>query len=514
MKQKFLDTLKKYQMLPTGSTVYVGVSGGSDSIALFHILFSLKKELGLKEVGIFHVNHLLRDEEAEKDQEFVETFAKQLKAPYILGKVNVRDIQRNYRYSLEEAARIGRFQYFRREAKRRGITTIALGHTLDDQAETVLMRMIRGAGLKGFQAIRPVLKYPETSFIRPLIELEKEEVIRYLKQENLTYRIDSSNYSTRFMRNRVRLELMPEIEKNYNPRIKQVLARLPESIGMDVSFLDEITEQQFDRCIKNSDKEDEVLLKKNIIEDLPQAIQYRVFQKAISMVEPKVDLDYFHWSQIRKGIVDKTHFQISLPQDLVVTFERKEIQVNKKLVEEIPQYQYQLKKGEKILVKEMNLNFGAELFEKRIYKVKKDDRRYEIFDYDKLKFPLTIRNRRKGDVFQSLGMEGKKKLKDFFIDKKVSARDKAYLPLIISAGKIIWVYGLGIAEHCCVTSKTKRFLKLSSFEPYTAKRTYSNKRPSNRRGSYQGQRRNNSDRQGYRRKESTPKTSAPTKPKP
>jgi len=463
MKPKFLSTIQKYRMFEKGQSVYVGVSGGPDSIALFHLIYSLKNELGLKTVGIFHVNHMLRDEESDKDQIFVENLAKQFQVPISIGRVNVRDLQRNYHYSPEEAARIGRFHYMRDEAKKLKIDRIALGHTQDDQAETVLMRIIRGTGLRGFQAIRPILIYPETTFVRPLIEIRKDELIDYLKLEKLSYRIDASNYSTRYVRNRIRIELLPELEKNYNPRIKEILSRLPEAIGMDISFLDEITDQQYERAVKRVEDE-EIFLSKEVIGELPEAIQYRIFNKAVSILDPNVEIDFYHWSEIRKAMTDETHFQISLPEDMIITFERKEVQITKKLLEPIIPYEYRLKAGERIYVKEANYNFSCEVFDKRIYKIKKDDRRYEIFDYDKLRFPLMVRNRRPGDLFQPLGLAGKKKLKDYLIDKKVPSREKVYLPLFISNGKIIWVFGLGIANDVAVTDHTKKFLKISSFE--------------------------------------------------
>ncbi len=464
MKSKFLETIKKYRMLEKGQKVSVGVSGGPDSVALFHLIYSLKNELGLKTVGIFHVNHMLRDEDSDKDQIFVENLAKQFQVPISIGRVNVRDLKRHYHYSQEEAARIGRFHYMRDEARRQGVDRIALGHTQDDQAETVLMRIIRGTGLRGFQAIRPVLIYPETTFVRPLIDFRKDELIDYLRLEKLSYRIDASNYSTRFLRNRVRIELLPELEKNYNPRIKEILARLPEAIGMDISFLDDITDQQYQRALKGAEDE-EIFLSKEVLKQLPEAIQYRIFNKSISILDNNVELDFFHWNEIRKAMTDQTHFQISLPEDMVITFERKEVQIRKKLQEPVASYQYQLKENERIYVKEVNLNFSCELFDKRIYKVKKDDRRYEIFDFNKIKFPITIRNRRPGDLFQPLGMTGKKKLKDFLIDRKVPAREKRNLPLFVSSGKIFWAYGLGISNDVAVTDRTKKFLKISSFEP-------------------------------------------------
>ncbi|MBI4398461.1 MAG: tRNA lysidine(34) synthetase TilS [Candidatus Omnitrophica bacterium] len=463
MKNKFLETVRKYHMLEKGQNVYVGVSGGPDSVALFHMIYSLKSELGLKNVGIIHVNHLLRDEEAEKDQIFVENLAKQFQVPISIGRVNVRDLQRHYHYSPEEAARIGRFHYMRDEAKKQGMDRIALGHTQDDQAETVLLRIIRGTGLRGFQAIRPVLVYPETTFIRPLIEIRKDECIDYLKLDKLSYRIDASNFSTRFLRNRIRIELLPELEKNYNPRIKEILSRLPEAIGMDINFLDEVTEQQWAHVISRVEDE-EIFLNKEALKGLPEAIQYRIFNKAVSLLDPDVEVDFYHWNQIRRAMNDETHFQISMPEDLIITFERKEIQITKKITEPVSPYEYKLRPGERVFVKEAGINFSCELFDKRIYKLKKDDRRYEIFDYDRLKFPLLIRNRRAGDTFQPFGMNGRKKLKEYLIDKKVPARQKQTLPLFFSSSKMIWIYGLGISQDAAVSDRTRKFVKISSYE--------------------------------------------------
>jgi tRNA(Ile)-lysidine synthase len=213
ISEVFGNTVKKYKMFRRGDTLCVAVSGGGDSTVLLHLLNALKDEFRLTLV-VCHLNHNLRGKESERDFQFVKRTARRLGLAYE-GKRLKKSGHREG--SLQEWARVKRYEFLEEAAKKYGARRVALGHSMDDQAETVLMRLIKGSGLKGLTGMDPV----RGIFIRPLIGLNRKEIERYAREKDIKYVIDSSNKSKKYLRNRLRLELIPFIEKGYNPNINQ-----------------------------------------------------------------------------------------------------------------------------------------------------------------------------------------------------------------------------------------------------------------------------------------------------
>jgi len=231
--EKVEKTIKRYNLIDKGDKIIIGVSGGPDSVALLYLLNNLKKELKLN-LHVAHLDHRLR-KDSYKDREFVEALAKRLKLPVTSAQINVKALAKTG--SLEELARNARLGFLFKVARDIKADKIALGHNLDDQAETVLMRLIRGAGLYGLSGILPRRNIAGYRIIRPLIEVRRREIESFLKRKKIKPRIDTSNSEDVYFRNQIRNRLLPLLEKEYNKNIKEVLSNTAENIGYDYDYL-------------------------------------------------------------------------------------------------------------------------------------------------------------------------------------------------------------------------------------------------------------------------------------
>jgi len=230
---KVRKTIKRYNLIDNGNKIIVGVSGGPDSVALLYLLNSLKKELKIS-LHVAHLDHTLRKDSC-KDREFVERLAQKLKLPVTVAKINIKELAKAG--SLEEIARNARLGFLFKAAQDIKADKIALGHNLDDQAETVLMRIIRGAGLYGLSGILPKRNIAGYQIIRPLLEVKRREIETFLKRKKIRPRIDISNLEDIYFRNKIRNRLLPLLEKEYNKNIKEVLSNMAQSLGYDYDYL-------------------------------------------------------------------------------------------------------------------------------------------------------------------------------------------------------------------------------------------------------------------------------------
>jgi len=226
-------TIKKYNLINKNDKILIGVSGGPDSLVLLYLLNSLKKEFKLT-LHIAHLDHMLR-EDSSKDAEFVKKLAQKLKIPLTFAQIKVKGLAK--KGSLEEIARNARLGFLFKVAQDIKASKIALGHNLDDQAETVLMRILRGTGLHGLSGILPKRNLAGFQIIRPLIEIRRKEIEAFLKQRKIRPRLDRSNLEDLYLRNRLRNRLLPLLEKEYNRNIKEVLSNMAENVGYDYDYL-------------------------------------------------------------------------------------------------------------------------------------------------------------------------------------------------------------------------------------------------------------------------------------
>ncbi len=233
MLEQIKKTIKRYALLKKNDSVLVAVSGGPDSIALLYALVSLKHEFSLR-LHVAHLDHMLR-KDSSKDAQFVEGLCRKLGVVFISGKADIRNISK--RASLEQVARDVRFKFLFDAAKKIKADKIAIGHNLDDQAETVLMRIIRGTGLCGLAGIAPLRSFGKLVVIRPLIEVKRSQIESFLKKKKVVPRIDKTNLEDLYFRNKIRNKLLPLLAAGYNKNIKEVLSNLAENVSFDYDYL-------------------------------------------------------------------------------------------------------------------------------------------------------------------------------------------------------------------------------------------------------------------------------------
>ncbi len=455
--EKVRAFILKNRLLLKGDTVIVAVSGGPDSLCLLHILHQLLPEFDLKLVAA-HLNHCLRPE-AEQEAKAVEKISAKWSLPFETRAVDIRRFKKEHGVSEEEAGRLARYQFLFDMAGRHGASRIALGHQLDDQAETVLLNIIRGTGVDGLAGILPIRSWKSVKLVRPLLCLTRSEIEDYCRRNDLYPSLDSSNLETDYTRNKLRLELIPRLEEQYNPRIREVLSRLASLAAADRSFLQGLAQKMLVK-IARSGRKHTALMRDELL-SLPPALKSRVVRLALQRFVSLKKIGRRHIDQVLSLVENGTTGQgVSLPGGLVARMEYGRLVLFKESGREpaalealplkVPGKTY-LPGGTVITAKIVDRNsLKWAPFSFRAY-----------LDYDSIPDEnLIVRSRRPGDRFYPQGASGSKKLKDFFIDRKVPFYRRDSVPLVTVGNEILWVAGLRVAHPYRVTEKTERVLQL------------------------------------------------------
>lgn len=457
MLKKVKRTIKNNQLLQTGDRVLVGVSGGPDSVALLHILLRVQKEYRLS-IYVAHLNHLLR-KEAGEDAAFVCDLARTWNLPVSVGKCDVAALARTQGFSLEEAGRRERYQFLCRVARRIGADKVAVGHHADDQAETVLMNLLRGAALSGLKGMLPL----RGKIIRPLLEVSRQEIEAYCREQMLETRHDSTNEQALYRRNKIRLQLMPFLEKQYNRNIKDVLCHTAAILREEDAYLEAQTNCAWIKVAVEDNPEGVCLLIGKLI-SLPMALQRRLIRRAYRKLVGEGDLSYQHVEKVRMLAQGESGKREALPGKIWAIHEYDKLRI-------VPQRREKVKcfsctvlnvPGQTVLPF-LKSRLQAQIltsFSRRENEWNCSPDK-ACLDYDQLSFPLRVRMRKAGDFFQPLGLEGRKKIKDFFIDLKLSPEEKERIPLVVNADdQIVWVVGYRIDNRYRVTPQSKKILHL------------------------------------------------------
>ena len=307
---KVARSILDHNMLSGHDSVLVGVSGGPDSVALLHALLDCAHRFSI-DLGIAHVNHCLRMEDSDNDAAFVEALAKKLGLPFHLATKDVGALQQESGLSMQEAARLVRYRFYRQTAKERGYTKIALGHHGGDNAELVLMYLLRGSGSLGISGIPPAR---EGLFIRPLIRQSKSDISDYIAARGLDYVTDKSNKSLKYLRNRIREQLIPELESSYNPQVVDTLNRLSMILREEESWMEEITQPVFQQLTISSDPSS-LSMSAPGIQKLHTAAKRRIIRSALKKTKGDLRrITFAHVDSIIKLLEkDKKTRQIHLP---------------------------------------------------------------------------------------------------------------------------------------------------------------------------------------------------------
>ncbi len=491
LETRVIDFIQQHNLISSGEIVVVGVSGGADSVCLLHILARWRSKLDIK-LHAAHLNHQLRGVESEADAKYVAALAGKLDIPATISRRDVAAYKAERNCSMEEAARELRYDFLAKVADDIGANRVAIGHTRDDQVETILMHILRGTGTSGLRGLEPCSPFPfchseskaknlELVVIRPLLNVTREETLNYCQERQIEPRIDSSNLSLSFFRNRLRLELLPLL-REYNPSVDQALLRLAEIAGSDISYLEQQAFQLWDEVARQED--DAIYLDKGKIAALPIALQRQLLRLAIArLVGDTRDIEANHIEAIRSLLSKPVGKRTSLPRGLVCWNGYDEVVIavsqspegnestrdlglsTSRLFCPFPALQgvFPLKvPGETVLPgwRVVASIVGEQVPSLSLRGAKQRSNLIAEFDFDKAGTELFVRQRQTGDRFQPLGMDRPKKLQHFMVDAKIPLLWRERIPIVCSPRQILWVVGWRIEDRVKVTEATKEILRL------------------------------------------------------
>ena len=453
MLDRVREVIKRYDLIDKEDKIVVAVSGGPDSICLLHALYAIKEEFKLQ-IYAAHLNHNFRGIDAQMDAQYVSNFCEKLNIICFIKSMDVPKYAKENALSDEEAGRILRYEFFQEVVERVGANKIAVAHNQNDQAETVLMRLIRGTGIQGLTAIH----HERGHIIRPLLDISRREIEEYCTENQLFPRTDETNLEPIYHRNKIRLELIPYIEKGYNPNIIESLARTAELLKNDSDFIEEVARDTY-KNLRLESSRDNISLDAEGISKLPPALQSRAFRLAAEeLVGKREVLEYKHIQNTMELLKKReTGKRILLPMGIIVRISYNKIIFTTK-EEEDREFYYELSGKERFYIGEIQGEIITKVQMRSDIKSISRDKYIKCFDYDKVENLLNVRNRRDGDRFWPLGLVGTKKLKDFFIDYKIDRDKRDEIPLICDGNEIMWVIGYRISEKYKITEETSRVL--------------------------------------------------------
>lgn len=471
--RRVLQTITAHRMFKPGDRVLAGVSGGPDSMALLYALVSLSADLSVT-VAVAHFNHQIRQEDAASDAEFVRAQAEQLALPFFFKKEDVLGYQKQHRMSLEEAARELRYRFLFDVAETQGFSKIALGHHADDNAEQVLMNLIRGSGLKGLSGI-PAVRQRRVA--RPLIRSSKPEIDEFIRKRHIPFVMDASNQNRRHLRNRIRHHLMPLLKQQYNPAITNSLNRLAHIITDETEWISALIDKAFkENAAISGDKS--IFLSLSWFEHAHPALKRHILRHAIQQI--KGDIKRIGFSHLDAAIELASRGtdgkRIDLPDGIGVAIEKDQLKLSKGYAgprrkkqdmapAEAPDFSYVMFEAgfrpDRLHIPETGatLDFSP-IDHNPADDIRSADPAIAFMDRDRLARPLIVRSIRPGDRFAPLGAGGSQKLKKFFINNKIPRHIRPLCPVLVSNNKIIWLGGLRISESVKVTDDTVKILKV------------------------------------------------------
>ena len=450
----------KHGLLIPGDRVLIAVSGGPDSVALLHLLNDLREDLELS-LEVAHLQHGIRGAEAKQDCRFVGAMAKQLGLEFHLREINLPEIRSAVgKGNLEELARGERYRFFAEIARQRNMGKVAAGHTRDDQAETVMMWFLRGCGRKGLGGMSPMRRLRPADaapvLIRPLLGVSKTEVVAFLNERRIDYRVDPSNQDTNLLRNWLRFDLLPRLKERSDPQLAARLAHEAELIRDEDALLQRLARDKLEAIRTPKGVDRELFLRQD------RAIQRRILRLWVEESRGHlrgVDSDHVEMliELARQG---PSQSRLSIPGGWELVKEYETLRLEKRSGKlRWSCYSYELPIGGEVTLPEAGMIIRSEQLSAPLASLPHDPLE-AVFDSAALPATLTVRNFRHGDRFRPLGMTGRKKVKDLFIEKKVPLSVRATLPLVSSGQEILWVPGYARSEIATIHSQTSAILRL------------------------------------------------------
>lgn len=456
LKNNVFEIIREYNLINKNDNIVIGLSGGPDSMALLYVLLEVQKDLEFN-IHIVHINHGVRGAEADADQLFVQRKAEELSLPYYTKNVDMVRYGKENGISAEEAGRKLRYGFFREVLGKVGRGKIAVAQNMNDQAETLLMRFFRGTGVDGLKGMEFIVG----DIIRPILGISRNEIESYIKSNGIDTVLDKTNLMPIYTRNKIRLELIPYIEENFNPNIINTLWRTSTISAGDSNFLEKYSKERYTDIVLNEDKDYVALNSEKFLKE-DRSIQQRIIRNAILKLDGSL-----------QGI---TEIQVSSVLNMFLTYETgKEFHLSNNILARTSYERFIFEKDKNVIEKNFSYDINMEdttdfkelgtsiqlriLIGEDLNNLKKD-KNIKYFDFNMIKGNLRLRNRKPGDRFIPFGMKGTKKIKDYFIDEKVPKDLRDNIPLIIDEENILWVVGYRTNELYKVTEETKTILEI------------------------------------------------------
>ncbi|MGB4590537.1 MAG: tRNA lysidine(34) synthetase TilS [Clostridiaceae bacterium] len=464
LSEKVLDYIKRNGLIEEDDRILIAFSGGADSLALLYILDELKDKLGIT-IGACHLNHMLRGEEAREDESFCREIAESLAIPFYSKSEDARAYSEANGVSIEVAGRELRYAFFKEIMVKERYGKCAVAHHMNDQAETILLNLLRGTGLNGLSGISA----KRDEFIRPLLFLSKKEILVYLKERNLRAREDLSNEENIYQRNKIRNEMIPYIEKNFNPDFVRTLARMADTLTEDMDFIDMEVRKAKEKYLileveanQKGQDENPVVLSATIQKeafDLHKAVAKRLVMEAIRTIKKNLmDIEEVHIKDILKLQEGETGKTIDIKESITayqdygnIIIKIKKKRKEKELMEEIKIPGEYMIEGQKITLRIVGKD--------DIIK----DKHLRYLNGDIMEESIVVRHRVDGDRMRPLGMKGYKKLKNILIDKKVSQEKRDELLIFLNKNEVIYVGTMIISDDYKVKANTEKIVEIGLF---------------------------------------------------
>jgi len=456
------ETIRRYSLLTPEATVVAATSGGSDSVALAYLLGELDRAGECRLIGLAHFNHQLRTE-ADRDELLCVQLANDLGRPLIADRADVRDLARRENRSIEDAARTARHAFLERVRVQLGADVVALGHTRDAQAETFLLRLLRGAGSRGLGGMHP----RRGTLIRPLIDCRRAELKGWLAQRNISFIHDASNDDVSVPRNRVRAELLPLLEARFNPSIVEVLAQEAELARDDHQWLEAAADQCYGQVV--SSDASRRIIDSVALRSCPAALQRLIVRRAmteassgrtIRFQDVERVLDVARWEGASFDgpgqRVERLGPNVVLTGRPAGTTGRPTLPGRRANL-----FRYQLSIPGEVRVPEAGCVVSVEVAERLEPDLLNAGHGVAVVRLDKSTGSFAVRNRRPGDRFKPFGLGRRKKLQDYFVDRKVVWERRDFVPIVVDdRDRIVWVAGHSISEDFRVTDPAQAVLIL------------------------------------------------------